>query len=142
MRHANSCVNCSHPEDSNFWVIFCTRCWNPWRQVVGEFPEKVRGASAVRCISIPKDSLLLLSVFPSPGRLTAQTVTCVRGDVTDVMTAGPHAVDGNIKKMLRCWSEAESSQARRRLSGGRTGLGVGDGGAADLWIKILVHNKT
>lgn len=81
-------------------------------------------ASAVRRISIPKDSLWLLSVFPSPGPLTAQTVTCVRGDVADVMAVGPHA-DGNIKKMLRCWSEAGISEARRRWEvGGWNATGI------------------
>lgn len=98
------------------------------------------GASAVRCISIPKDSLMLLSVSPSPGPLTAQAVTCVRGDVVDVMTAGPHA-DGNIK---RCSDVGLRRKAVRRGAGSLVaGLGgrVGEGSNAP-WIKILGHSKT
>lgn len=37
--------------------------------------------------------------FPFPGLLTVETVTCVRDDMADIMTAMPHA-DRNIKRCL------------------------------------------
>lgn len=61
---------------------------------------------------------MLLSLFPFPGLLTAQTVTCARGDVADVTMAAPHA-DGNIKK-----KDAQMLVLGRKQSGEAAGSSV------------------